>query len=149
MWDSLRVVHSSPLRDWVSSLNFFPPSPKRTRWAALIPYVMTQPRYSMILSTLGLNKAHMVLFLRRPYIRKCVLTIKIWITPYKPSISLVFYQCEIHLGYYKLCILSSFLTFWLPLKNMCKLKFKYKITTIQFNFKVISYSKITKIKFHP
>ncbi|KAH9751012.1 Wall-associated receptor kinase-like 17 [Citrus sinensis] len=44
MWDSLRVLHSSPLRDSVSSLRFSPPSSKRTREAALIPYVMTQPR---------------------------------------------------------------------------------------------------------
>ncbi|GAY56837.1 hypothetical protein CUMW_174950 [Citrus unshiu] len=61
---------------------------------------MTQPRSGKILSALGLNKARTDLFLGRPYTPKCVLPIKVWITPYKPSISLVLCRCGIRLGCY-------------------------------------------------
>ena len=61
---------------------------------------MTQPRLGKILSAIGLNKDRTNLFLRCPYTLKRVLPIKVWITPYIPSISLVFCRCGIHLGCY-------------------------------------------------
>ena len=61
---------------------------------------MTQPRPGKILSALGLNKARTDLFLGRPYTPKRVLPIKVWITPYKPSISPVLCRCGIRLGCY-------------------------------------------------
>ena len=64
---------------------------------------MTQPRSDKILSALGLNKAYMVSFLGRPYTPKRVLPIKVWITPYKSSMSLVLCQCGICLGCYNRC----------------------------------------------
>ncbi|KAH9671519.1 SWIM-type domain-containing protein [Citrus sinensis] len=57
---------------------------------------MTQPRPGKILSALGLNKARTDL-LGRPYTPKRVLPIKVWITPYKPSISPVLCRCGIRL----------------------------------------------------
>ena len=62
--------------------------------------VMTQPRPGKILSALGLNKARTDLFLGRPYTPKRVLLIKVWITPYKPSISPVLCRCGIRLRCY-------------------------------------------------
>ena len=65
-----------------------------------ISSVMTQPRPSKIFSALGLNKTRTILFLGRPYTPKCVLPIKVWITPYKSNISLVLCRCGIRLGCY-------------------------------------------------
>ena len=49
---------------------------------------MTQPRTGKILSALGFNKARTgFFFLGGPYTSKRVLPIKVWITPYKRSIS--------------------------------------------------------------
>ncbi|KAK9183300.1 hypothetical protein WN944_026451 [Citrus x changshan-huyou] len=62
--------------------------------------VITQPRPDKILSALGFNKARTGLFLGRPYTPKRVLPIKVWITPYKSSISPVLYRCGIRLGCY-------------------------------------------------
>ena len=61
---------------------------------------MTQPKLDKILSALGLNKACTVLFLGRPYTKKHVLPIKVWITHNKPIISLVLCRCGICLGCY-------------------------------------------------
>ena len=90
-----------PLNDSEYSLRFVPPSLKRTCGATQISSGMTKFRLVKILSALGLNKACTVLFLRHPYIPKRVLPIKMWITPYKTSISLVLWWCEICLGCYK------------------------------------------------
>ena len=62
--------------------------------------VMTQPSFSKILSALGLNNGRTVLFMGRPYTSKRVLPIKVWITPYKRSISPVLYRYEIRLECY-------------------------------------------------
>ena len=62
--------------------------------------IMTQPRPDKILSALVLNKACTVLFLRRPYNPKRILSIKTWITPYKPNISPVLCQCGSRLWCY-------------------------------------------------
>ena len=65
--------------------------------------LLSQPRPGKILSALGLKKAHTVLFLERPYTPKCVLPIKVCITPYKPSISPVLCRCGICLKCYNRC----------------------------------------------
>ena len=89
-----------PLRDSASLLRFATPSLKRTRRAALIPSVITQPKPGKIVSALDLNKVYTILFLRCTYTPKYALPIKVWITPYKPSISSILCQCEICLGCY-------------------------------------------------
>lgn len=67
---------------------------------------MTQPRPSkmstpwIVIETLSLNKARIVLILEYSYTLKCVLLIKVCITPYKPNISPVLCQCVICLGFY-------------------------------------------------
>ena len=61
---------------------------------------MTQPKPSKKLPVLGLNKAQTILFMGRLYTPKRILPIKVWITPYKPNISPVLYQCEIRLECY-------------------------------------------------
>ena len=63
-------------------------------------FVIIQPIPIKIWSALGLDKARAVLFPGRPCTPKRVLPIKVWITPYKPSISLVLCQCGIRLGCY-------------------------------------------------
>ena len=66
--------------------------------------VMTQPKPGNILSALGLNKARTDLFLGRLYTPKRVLPIKLWITPYIPSISPVLCRCGIRLGCYSISL---------------------------------------------
>lgn len=55
-------------------------------------------------STSSLNNDPMILFLGYIYTTKCVLPIKVWIIPYKSSISLVLYRYRICLGYYIILI---------------------------------------------
>ena len=100
MWDSIRVLHTPFLRDSAFSLRFVAPSLKRTRGAALIPSIMTQPRPDKILSVLGLNKAHTILLMWCPCTSKRILPIKVWITPYKPSISFMLCRYGFRLGCY-------------------------------------------------
>lgn len=54
-----------------------------------------------MLSSLGLNKTHIILFLGRQYTLKCIWPIKVLITPYKLSISLVLCWRKICLEYYR------------------------------------------------
>ena len=90
----------TPLKDLASSLKFASPSFKRTCRAVLTPFVMTQPRPDKILSAFGLNKTRTILFIGLSYTSKCILPIKVWITPYKLNISLVLCQCKIYLECY-------------------------------------------------
>ena len=95
-WD----VTYTPLKDSAYSLRLAPPSLKRTPEVALIPSVMTQPKYDKVLSTLYLNKARTVLFLGAHTPQNVSCQWKYESPPYKPSISPVLCRCEICLGCY-------------------------------------------------
>ena len=86
--------------------------------------VMTQPRPDKILSALSLNNAYTGLFLGRPYTPKRILPIKVWITPYKPSISPVLCRCEICLRCYNI-LEFSFMQFFLKQTGKHCLGFKF------------------------
>ena len=73
---------------------------------------MTQHKPSKKFPVLDLKKAQTILFLRRLYILKRVLPIKVWITSYKHNICLVLYQCGIRLKCYILPDLGWVMTLY-------------------------------------